>query len=66
MEGTFPNVPSQLRLVPQPADSAGVILAEKFLAIRYMALIRGGPGESASLDVVCIDIVVWTIIAWSS
>jgi len=66
MEGTLPNIPGQLHLVPEPADSAGVILAEEFLAIRYVALIRAVLANLRYLMLFVSTSFVLTIIAWNS
>jgi hypothetical protein len=66
MEATLPNIPGQLHLVPEPADSAGVILAEEFLAIRYVALIRAVLANLRYLMLFVSTSFVLTIIAWNS
>jgi hypothetical protein len=66
MQGSFPNAPIQIRAVPEGADLAGVILAEEFLAIRYVALIRAILANMRYLMLFVSGSFVLSIVAWNS
>jgi hypothetical protein len=66
MEGEIPNFPIRLRATPESADPAGVIAAQEFIALRYVALVRAVLANFRSLLVFISVAFVLCIVAWHS
>jgi hypothetical protein len=64
IEGEMPHFPIQLRAAPEPADPAGVIAAQEFIALRYVALIRAVLANLRSLWAFISVAFVLCIVAW--
>jgi hypothetical protein len=64
--GSHPQIPMELRAGPASNDPAEIILAEEFVAIRYMSLIRAVLANMRYLMTFVSIAFVLTILAWNS
>jgi hypothetical protein len=64
--GSHPHIPMELRAGPNSHDPADIILAEEFVAIRYMSLIRAVLANMRYLMTFVSVAFVLTIMAWNS
>ncbi len=64
MRGETPNFPIRFRATPESADPAGLIVAQEFVALRYVALVRAALANLRNLLAFISVAFVLCIVAW--
>jgi hypothetical protein len=66
LAGSHPRIPMELRAGPASDEPARIVLAEEFIAIRYMSLIRAVLANMRYSMTFVSTAFVLTIVAWNS
>ena len=66
LAGSHPHIPMELQAGPSPNEPVGIVMAEEFIAIRYMSLIRAVLANVRNLMTFISVAFVLTIVAWNS